>query len=77
MVSTGSYPVGFHDVFSRLLLQNEENVMALQGMHSIIHIYPHSHDHGQRTLAATLAVYSSQESPALELEVNLSILLVG
>ena len=39
----------------------------------LIHIWFHSHDHGQRTLAATMAVYSSQESPALALEVNLSI----
>ena len=38
-----------------------------------VHIWLHILDHGQRTLAATLAVYSSQESPALALEVNLSI----
>ena len=38
-----------------------------------IHIWFHSHDHGQRTLAATMAVYSPQESPVLALEVNLSI----
>ncbi len=33
----------------------------------------HRHDHSQRTLAATMAVYSPKESPALALEVNLSI----
>ena len=47
-VSTCSYPVmldhklpEFHGIFSRLLLQNEENVMALQGIRWIIHICPY------------------------------------
>ena len=64
----------FHDVFSRLEWRECDGLTGDSFNHShLVHIWFHILDHGQRTVAATLAVYSSQESPALALEVNLSI----